>query len=80
MNEQDRVKLLYGPYQAPRCNVGRLLRCRIKGDVRVAGLTDAPIVWPFALQQGGGGRPSLILCGGLVYVLSELLMNHLGLP
>ena len=66
MNEQDRVELLYGPYQAPRCKVGRLLRCRMRGQVRVGGITDAPIPWPRVRQLGGNGYPSLILCGDLV--------------
>ena len=47
MNEVERVKLLYGPYRMPRCKAGRLLCCRMRGKVRVRGISDAPIMWPF---------------------------------
>jgi hypothetical protein len=43
VQEQDRVRLLYGPYEMPNYKVGGWLRCRMRGKVRVAGLTDAPI-------------------------------------
>jgi hypothetical protein len=46
MNDPDRFKLLFGPYQAPRCRVGRVVRCRVRGEVRIVGLSDAPIPWP----------------------------------
>ena len=43
MLEQERVKLLFGPYRTPKCKVGRGLRCIMRGKVTVAGLSDAPI-------------------------------------
>jgi hypothetical protein len=38
----------------------------MRGKVTVAGLSDAPIQWPYVPQPGGNGYRSLILCGDLV--------------
>jgi hypothetical protein len=47
MLDVDRFKLLFGPYRMPRCRVGRTwLHCAIRGQVRVVGISDAPIMWP----------------------------------
>jgi hypothetical protein len=48
MTAADRFQLLFGPYWLPKCQVGCLLRCRIKGVRRVKGLSDAMIPWPVA--------------------------------
>jgi hypothetical protein len=63
MIEQERVKLLRGPYRSPTCRVGSTLRCRIRGKIEVAGVTDARIPRPFGIVKGGR---SLIVCGVLV--------------
>src|SRR6266851_1449136 len=79
MQERNRVKLLFGPYRMPRCAVGRLLRCRIRGKVRVRGISDGPIQWPCTRKAGGGGKQSLILCGDLVRAVqreSEIAVAH----
>jgi hypothetical protein len=76
---QDRVKLLFGPYQMPKCTVGRPLRCLIRGKVRVAGITDTPIPWPYAHRHRKDKRPSIIVCGDLVRALrreSETAIAH----
>jgi hypothetical protein len=39
MLEQERVKLLFGPYRTPKCKIGRHLRCVMRGKVTVAGLS-----------------------------------------
>jgi hypothetical protein len=57
--------LVAGPYRAPRCRPGKVLACTLRGDVTVAGLTDAPVPWPYAAQAQGGGKPLLILAGDL---------------
>ena len=60
----ESTRLLYGPYRAPRCRVGRPLDCEARGRaVIVGGLSDAPISWPYAKKKG---KRSLILCGDLV--------------
>jgi hypothetical protein len=63
----QRYRLLGGPYAAPECRVGRKLYCkRRRRWVKVGGLTDAPVSWPFVQ----GGR-SLILCGDLARAVRE---------
>jgi DNA-binding XRE family transcriptional regulator len=77
MDDRDRNRLLHGPYAAPACRRGDVLACEYRGqDLRVGGLTDAPIPWPRALKTG---VPSLIVCGDLARAVrseSELAIAH----
>jgi hypothetical protein len=58
----DRVKLLHGPYRAPRLHVGDCATCLFRDcEVVVTGWTDAPISWPRALPVGSMGHPSLLV-------------------
>jgi hypothetical protein len=58
----DRVKLLHGPYRAPRLHVGDRATCLYKDcDVVVTGWTDARISWPRCLPVGERGHPSLLV-------------------
>ena len=45
MTDADRFKLL-GTYRTPRCRIGQWVRCQVRGEVRIVGLSDAPIPWP----------------------------------
>lgn len=64
MIDSERFKLLYRPYVAPRCRLGDTLRCEYRGrEVKVLGMTDAPIQWPCAR---GNRNASPILCGDLI--------------
>src|SRR5579871_4825707 len=63
MDHADRYKLLHGPYRMPRCRVGSRLRCEVRAEVIVCGISDAPIPWP--PPRGKRGRRFLIVCGGL---------------
>jgi hypothetical protein len=56
MDDADRFKLL-GTYKTPRCRMGQRVRCRIRGEVVVCGLTDGPIPWPI----GKRGRTRAII-------------------
>lgn len=79
MRDADRYRLLFGPYLSPRCRIGRLLTCRVRGRVEVARISDAPIPWPATTRRAG--RPSLIVCGSLVRAVrreSELAVAHWG--
>ena len=79
MYEHDRVKLLFGPYRMPRFRVGRFLRCTMRGKVRVRGISDAPIMWPFTRNRDGRGTASLILCVDLARAVrreSEIAVAH----
>jgi hypothetical protein len=64
LHDIERYKLLFGPYRSPRCRVGKRLRCVVRGDLVVRGISDAPILWPQA--KGLGGKMHLIVCGDLV--------------
>jgi hypothetical protein len=55
----DRVRLLHGPYKAPRLHVGDRATCLYRDcDVVVTAWTDAPISWPRGLPVGTKGHPS----------------------
>jgi hypothetical protein len=63
-NHSENIRLLYGPYRTPKCRVGSELECEARGrTVIIAGISDAPIQWPYAKKRG---KQSLILCGNLV--------------
>ena len=57
-----------GPYRPPVVNVGMVLHDEHRGeDVKVEGMTDAPIPWPAASYRAGRRESLLpILCGDLV--------------
>ena len=46
MTDADRYRLLFGPYHTPRLRYGDALRCELRGELIVTGLTDAPVPWP----------------------------------
>jgi hypothetical protein len=63
-HHSENIRLLYGPYRAPKCRVGWSLECEARGrTVIVAGISDAPIQWHYAKNRD---NRSLILCGNLV--------------
>jgi hypothetical protein len=57
MNDADRFRLL-GTYRTPRCRIGQVVRCAIRGEVEIVGLSDAPIPWPIGKR---GRAKSLIV-------------------
>jgi hypothetical protein len=69
MLEQVRCKLLFGPYRMPKCRVGKMIACRIRGPVRIEGITAAPMQWPFTFRSRVCRLPSVIVCGDLVRAL-----------
>lgn len=63
-----------GPYRPPVVNVGGMLRDEMRGDIKVEGVTNAPVPWPAADYKKGRGleRGLLpILCGDLVRAVCE---------
>src|SRR6516164_8140106 len=62
MDDTERFRLL-GKYQTPRFRIGQKVRCQVRGEVVITGMTDAPIPWPIA--KGGRGRHSLVVYKGL---------------
>lgn len=64
MNDPERYRL-FGKYRTPRFCVGQRVRCQIRGEMVITGMTDAPIAWPLGSPKGRGGRHSLIVYKGL---------------
>jgi len=63
MTDRERVKLLFGPYQAPPLKRGdRATRLFRDATVVITGWTDARIAWPRcrALDSTGGGSGLLV--------------------
>lgn len=61
MNQQERCKLLFGPYVAPRTPRNRRLYCQMRGSLRMGTWSDGPIPWPRRYRTD-----SIILCGDLI--------------
>jgi hypothetical protein len=64
LREDDRYRLIDGPYYPPRTARGRFLICQLRGKVKVGGYSDAPIPWPRIWR-----RRSLVICGDLLRAL-----------
>jgi hypothetical protein len=63
--QEELVRFVGGPYAPPLVAVGGWLKCALRGDLQVAGYTNAPIPWPVA----AGHHKQLIVCGDLVKAL-----------
>jgi hypothetical protein len=59
----DKVKL-HDRYRAPRFRIGSKAACEVRGELRIVGVTDAPIPWPLGVR--GPGKRSLIVYGDLL--------------
>jgi hypothetical protein len=77
MIDSERFKLLYGPYKAPKCELGDKLLCEYRDrEVAVKGMTNAIIQWPCTRRNS---RQSPIVCGDLVRAIrteSVLAVAH----
>jgi hypothetical protein len=58
MEDADRFRLL-GKYRTPRFRIGQRVRCLVRGEMVITGMTDAPIPWP--IGKDGARRHSLIV-------------------
>src|SRR5262249_37412765 len=56
---------LLGRYRTPRFAYGAVVRCARRGDVRIVGLSEAPIPWPIGQTLPKGRARSLVLYGAL---------------
>jgi hypothetical protein len=75
MDDPDRFRLL-GRCRTPKVRVGRFIRCLIRGEVEVVGLTDGPIPWPLGRTTR---RPAIIVYGDLARAIrreSALAVAH----
>ena len=62
MEDADRFRLLFGPHKTPRFHIASRVRCEVGGEVRIVGLSDAPIPWP--LCRVGKCRVASVSVGG----------------
>jgi len=61
MKTPETCQLLFGPYSPPLIPKSGLLRCEMRGLLRIGAYSQAPIPWPMR-----HGKHSIILCGDLV--------------
>jgi hypothetical protein len=59
MGNRGHFELRYGPYKSPVTKPGEPMDCEIRGSVRVVGMSDSPIPWPYS------SFGALIVCGDL---------------
>lgn len=59
---------LHGTYETPRYRIGQRVKCEIRGEVTIVGLSAGRIPWP--VTSTPGGRP-LIIYKGLARALRE---------
>ena len=57
---------LLGKYTTPQVRVGSVVHCARRGDVRIVGLSSAPIPWPIGQTTPKGRARPLVLFGDLV--------------
>jgi hypothetical protein len=62
MRQPDHFKL-HGSYRTPRFRLGAKVKCRVRGELTIVGVTDAPIPWP--LGKHGRSTKSLVVYGDL---------------
>lgn len=75
MRQEERCRLMFGPYTPPRTDRGKFLVCECRGTVKVSGYSDGSIPWPVKWHT----RNSLILCGDLIDAVrreSKLAVAH----
>lgn len=77
--QEDKFRLVDGPYAPPLLAIGGWLKCELRGELQVGGYTDALIPWPTAT----GHAKQRIVCGDLVRALkteSRLAVSfHFGM-
>jgi hypothetical protein len=61
----DAAPELLFDYQTPRFRYDDIKKCARRGDVRIVGLSEAPIPWPIGQRLPRGRARSLVLYGAL---------------
>jgi hypothetical protein len=62
---------LLGKYVTPRFSYGDVVACECRGDVRIVGLSEAPIRWPIGQRLPKGRGRALALYGGLAEAVTR---------
>lgn len=77
--QEEKFRLVDGPYVPPLVAIGGWLKCELRGELQVGGYTNALIPWPVAV----GHASQRIVCGDLVRALkteSRLAVSfHFGI-
>ena len=70
LEDAERYRLLYGPYEPPLVKRGFLVDA-IRGKVKFSHFTDARIPWPKFKRQTKSGSGGHVLCGDLIRALTD---------
>src|SRR5215204_6501115 len=68
VTDDDRFRLLFGPYKTPVFQYGDTAFCEIRDEVILCGLTNGPIPWPIGRRAAKGPcsrARAVVLCGAL---------------
>ncbi len=68
--ENERCRLLYGPYEPPSVRGGFLIDA-IRGKVKFSHFTNARISWPKFKREAKSGSGGYVLWGDLVRALTD---------
>lgn len=63
--QEEKCRLVGGPYAPPLIAIGGWLKCELRGELQVGGYTNALIPWPVAV----GHAKQRIVCGDLLCAL-----------
>src|SRR5262249_2365320 len=73
---------LLGSYATPAFDYGDVVECARRGDVRIVGLSEAPIPWPIGQTLPKGRARALVLYGALARAVrresAEAVAYHWG--
>lgn len=70
LRDEERYRLLYGPYEPPLVKRGFLVDA-VRGKVRFGTFTNALIPWPKSKRRGKSGSGGIVLCGDLLRALEK---------
>jgi hypothetical protein len=70
LRDEERYRLLYGPYEPPLVKRGFLVDA-VRGKVPFRTFTNALIPWPKFKRQGKSGSGGIVLCGDLIRALEK---------
>lgn len=62
MSLASRTQLL-GSYRTPKCRIGDIVQCAVRGDVRIVAISGGKIPWPIAQRLGERARGFVIYEG-----------------
>jgi hypothetical protein len=70
LRDEERYRLLFGPYEPPVINRGFLVDA-VRGKVPFGKFSNALIPWPKFKKRGKGGSGGFVLCGDLLRALEQ---------